>query len=244
MKHTPDDLTGRIKDVPFHKRKTLHSLAHATGIPRSTLHRYFKKGLIRRAKSTVKPHLTPAGIQKRYEYAKSFVEPDGRFNDMMNKVHIDEKWYYVMMTNRRCYLLPDEKMIERRCKHKCHIDKVMFGAALARPRQNPVTGEWWDGKVHLHPFVEYKAAQRNSVRRPAGTIETKTINVNKEQSRRWIVEYVVPAIVAQWPDWCPRDIQIQQDNATPHIQDNDDEFEHVVEFYRLPENGGWNITLC
>jgi hypothetical protein len=29
-----------------------------------------------------------------------------------------------------------------------------------------------------------------------------------------------------------------------HIQDNDDEFEHVVEFYHLPENGGWNITLC
>ena len=78
----------------------------------------------------------------------------------------------------------------------------MFGAALARPCQNPVTGEWWDDKVHLHPFVEFKAAQRNSVHRPAGAFETKTINVNKEQSRRLIVEYVVPAIVAQRLDWC------------------------------------------
>ena len=59
----------------------------------------------------------------------------------------------------------------------------MFGAALACPRQNPVTGEWWDSKVHLNPFVEFKAAQCNSIRHPAGTIGTKTINVNKEQSR-------------------------------------------------------------
>ena len=49
----------------------------------------------------MKPHLTPAGIQTRYEYEKAFVEPDGQFDDMMNKVHIDEKWFYVMMTNRR-----------------------------------------------------------------------------------------------------------------------------------------------
>ena len=87
-------------------------------------------------------------------------------------------------------------------QNKSHIAKVMFGAALARPRKNPVTGEWWDGKVHLHPFVEFKAEQHSSVHHPAGTIETKTITVNKEQSHRWIFEYVV-AIAAQWPDWCP-----------------------------------------
>ena len=130
----------------------------------------------------MKPHLTPAGIQKNYEYAKLFVEPDGQFNVMMNKVHIDEKWFYAMMTNWRCYLLPEKKMIERQCKHKSHIAEVMFGVALARPHQNPVTGEWWDGKVHLHPIIEFKAAQCISVHHPSGTIETKTINVNKEQS--------------------------------------------------------------
>ena len=116
---------------------------------------------------------------------------------MMNKVHIDEKWFYVMMTDWHCYLLPDKNLMERWCRHTSHIATVMFGAALARQHQNPVTGEWWDGKVHLHPFVEFKVAQCNSIRHQAGTIETKTINVNKEQFRRWIVEYVVPAILAQ-----------------------------------------------
>jgi hypothetical protein len=46
MKHALDDLKGRIRDVSFHKRKMLHSLSHATGIPHSTLHQYFKKGII------------------------------------------------------------------------------------------------------------------------------------------------------------------------------------------------------
>ena len=47
-----------------------------------------------------------------------------------------------MMVDRRFYLLPDEKMPERNVHHKTHIEKVMFGAALARPSQDPNTGEW------------------------------------------------------------------------------------------------------
>jgi hypothetical protein len=85
------------------------------------LYPYFKKSLIQYAKSTVRPHLTPAGTQKRYEYAKSFIERDGRLNNMMNKVHIDEKLLYVMMANRCYNLLSDKKMIEHWCKHKSHI---------------------------------------------------------------------------------------------------------------------------
>jgi hypothetical protein len=33
------------RDVPMHKRKTLSSLACASGIPKSTIIRYFKKGM-------------------------------------------------------------------------------------------------------------------------------------------------------------------------------------------------------
>jgi hypothetical protein len=76
----------------------------------------------------------------------------------------------------------DKKMIERRCKHKSHINKVIFGAYLACQRKNPVTGEWWDGKVHLHPSVEFKAAQHNSVHHPADTIETKIQSMSTKNS--------------------------------------------------------------
>ena len=39
------------------------------------------------------------------------------------------------MTDWCYYLLPDEKMIEFWCKHKSHIDKVIFAAALAFPHR-------------------------------------------------------------------------------------------------------------
>jgi hypothetical protein len=74
----------------------------------------------------------------------------------MEEVHVDEKWFFVDQIDEKFYLLPDEDT------HKRHIEKVMFGAAVAWPRQNSETGEWWDGKVHLHPFTKIEVAQRNS----------------------------------------------------------------------------------
>jgi hypothetical protein len=119
----------------------------------------------------------------------------------------------------------------------------MFGAAVARPRYNHHTRQWWDGKIHIHPFIKYAVAQRNSRNRPAGTIITKCISVKRDVYRDWICNHVVHAIVAQWPDGWPRDIDIQQDNAKPHIKAWDPFFKAVTDFYRRPENGGWNIKL-
>jgi hypothetical protein len=75
-------------------------------------------------------------MQKHVDFCKSHVEADGRFGDLMNKVHIDEKWYYHQQIDEKCYLMSDEEMPLRTCKHKPHIDKVMFRAAVARPRYN------------------------------------------------------------------------------------------------------------
>jgi hypothetical protein len=90
--------------------------------------------------------------------------------------------------------------------------------------------------------VEYKAAVRNSVHRPAGAIETKTIKVNRAVSHKFII-VIIHATVAQWPDWCKRNIEIQQDNATPHSDNNDLEIRAVMDFYALPVNGGWRFAL-
>ena len=65
-------------------------------------------------------------------------------------------------------------------KHKSHIIKMMCFCASVRPRQNPDSGEWWDGKLGMGFFVEYVAAKRSSANRPAGTIETKSINVDNK----------------------------------------------------------------
>jgi hypothetical protein len=69
------------------------------------------------------------------------------------------------------------------------------------------------------------------------------VSADKEQSRQWIDEFVIHAIVAQWPDWCPSKIEIQQDNETPHISKDDADIAADTEFYGRTENGKWDVTL-
>lgn len=243
LKYSADDLQNKIRNVPLKQRKTLRSLSHAAGIKHVTLYNYLRRGLIKRSTSSIKPTLTPANIQRRKDHCLSKVGADEHFSNLMEEVHVDEKWFFVDQIDEKFYLLPDEDTPYRSCKHKRHIEKVMFGAAVARPRQNSETGEWWDGKVHLHPFTKIEVAQRNSRNRPAGTLITKSVSVDRNAYRRWICDYVIHAIVAQWPDWEPKKVRLQQDNAKPHIFPWDPYLAQIREFYARPENGGWDISL-
>ena len=36
----------------------------------------------------------------------SHVDPDGRFNDLKEVIHVDEKWFFVAEIDKKCYLLP------------------------------------------------------------------------------------------------------------------------------------------
>ena len=120
----------------------------------------------------------------------------------------------------------------------------MFGASVARSRQNLATREWWDGRVHLSSFTRYEAAVRNSRHRPTGTLVTKTVSVDRKVYREWLCYDVVTAAIVQWPDRVPRHIKIQQDNAKPHIPIDNPTWLEVQAFYAQPENGGWQLELC
>ncbi|ETW04000.1 hypothetical protein H310_04405 [Aphanomyces invadans] len=55
------------------------------------------------------------------------------WHDMFDRVHIDEKWFFVTQVNRRYCLWHDEELRERKCQSKRHFTKVMRlqGYALA-----------------------------------------------------------------------------------------------------------------
>ena len=72
----------------------------------------------------------------------------------------------------------------------------MFLTAMARPRVDQQTGVWWDGKIGTWCFAEQVPAQRNSINRPAGTLETKTINVTWEVTVHYYINHLFPTIVA------------------------------------------------
>ncbi|ETI39004.1 hypothetical protein F443_15359 [Phytophthora nicotianae P1569] len=107
----------------------------------------------------------------------------------------------------------------------------MFLAAVARPRRDLATGAGFDGKLGIWPFVVEQAAIRSSAKRPAGTIETKSVNVSKVTYRQMLIEKLLPAITERWP-WAMDEsvkIDVQQDNATPHIPTDDWRFLEAVE---------------
>ncbi|KAJ0013448.1 hypothetical protein Pint_20864 [Pistacia integerrima] len=133
----------------------------------------------------------------------------------------------VTKQSEKYYLLPDEDEPLRTCKSKTFITKVMFLAAVTRPRFDESGNELFYGKIGIFPFINKEPARRSSKNRSAGTMETKTINsINKEIYRSYIIEKLLPAIRDKWPRIdAGSPIFIQQDNAKPHIGLDDEYFQ-------------------
>lgn len=224
-------LAGRICNVPLNKRKTIRSLAGALNMPKSSLHDQFKNGSLRRCTSALKPTLTAANKKERVLFALQHMHffQNGiiEFTNMYDVIHIDEKWFYLTEDNCRYYLELDEPEPHRQVKSKRFITKVMFLAAVARPRLDPVKNEFFDGKIGIWPFIKYEPAKRNSKNRCAGTEVASPVVVDKNEYRQMLINKVLPAIKSKWP--CNRverrrTIFLQQDNAKPHITPSDPVF--------------------
>lgn len=232
------NLYCKLKVLKLEERGDLRSISAGIGIPKSTLHRYVKNGILRVHTAALKPSLTDEHKKARLDFVLSFLHhrAEGhQFDDMHNHVHVDEKWFYLKKTKRRVYLVPDEQNPHISTQHKSHIPKLMFLCAVARPRVNPATGEWFDGRIGLWPFAKYVHAVRSSRNRPAGTLELKPYNVDHASYRDMMISHVIPAIKRVWPG--DRTVFVQQDNARSHIPPSDRAFADVA------AQDGWNIVL-
>ena len=63
---------------------------------------------------------------------------------MKNVVHIDEKWFYLTKVKRKYYLGNNVPDPHRTLRSKRFITKVMFLAAVARPRWNTAENRLFD----------------------------------------------------------------------------------------------------
>ncbi|XP_026378713.1 uncharacterized protein LOC113273165 [Papaver somniferum] len=148
---------------------------------------------------------------------------------MMNNEDLEEMEFSILFfmtkATENYYLHPEETEPYRTCQSKRYIKKVMFLAAVARPRFDEFGNEVFNGKIGIFPFVIKKAAKRTSKNRPAGTLEDKPIeSVNKDVTRACLIKKLLPAIREKWPNYNGETIYIQQDNAKPHIKVDDEEF--------------------
>lgn len=230
----------KIKEIPLNRRGTIRSLSFAINIPKSTVFRIFKEGRhLRRISSIVRPLLTEGNKRTRLEFCLSKIKPNRRFEDMYDYVHIDEKWFYLSQVKRSYYLMLDEAEPKRYCKSKRFITKVMFMAAVARPRYDSARKQYFNGKIGLWPFVYKEPAKRTSKNRGRGTMVTKNIeSINAAECKKMIIDNLLPAIRSKFPKaHKAKTIYVQQDNAKPHCCNNDAEL--LVEGSR----DGWCIKF-
>lgn len=244
-----EDIARAVEEIPFDQRRSIREMAKELGVSKSSLGRLIKqkdddgKHVIGRHSNSLLPLLLPEHKVARVFYAYSKLSREtGLYYAYDQDVHIDEKWFYITPHAYKCYISSNERETNtvpvRRVVHKSHIDKVMFLCATARPRFDETGVCIFDGKIGIWPIVERVPARRASRARPAGTLVTKTLNVNKELYREYLLEKVIPAIKAKFPRG-NKSVTIQQDGAKSHIAENDREFLQALERVK----GTWNISL-
>ena len=225
-KWDPLDIQQRTRGVPLSDRMNVEVLSEQIGVPKSSLHRLLQRGTLYKHTACLKPKLTAANIAWRYGHARSKVVgyEHGmrrmRISDMMDEIHIDEKWFYLLKENQRYILAPGEKLPHLTVQSKNKLPKVMFLSAIARPRYLPHEKKWFDGKIGMWPIGYYEPAKRASKNRPAGTLEFKSVIVDRDEYRTLLTTEVFPAILKKWPRnvWEGNPIYIQQDGAPAHLK--------------------------
>jgi hypothetical protein len=227
-----DAMTQAVESIPREDRSTIRDLSGALGVSVGQAHHWIRnERIIFPHSSPVLPYLTEPAKLIRLMYAAERIEAmeDGtyKYKGAFDEIHVDEKWFFITPITQRLYLSEREareSLPKRRVKHKSHILKVMFLAAVARPRFNDAGECVFDGKLGFWPVVAQVQAQRNSVNRPAGTWETKSVNMTKEVYTDFICNKLIPNVLAKFPrDRSVREqtIAIQQDNPPTHMGRND-----------------------
>ncbi|XP_074270968.1 uncharacterized protein LOC141594880 [Silene latifolia] len=216
-----------------------------TGVSVGTVHSWVCAGLLKPHSSPLHPQLTDANKVQRMKHAlkyllveqvvQDFIDLNGipmtkiKFAETSNVIHMDGKWFYITYDGHKFYMVEGEELPHRSCQSKWYITKVMFMCAVSRPIYSETGELLFDGKIGMFPFTKQQPAERASRNRPSGTLETQPIDsITKQVTRQCIIKQVIPGIKSKWPEGASKHIFIQQDNARPHIKNNDPEFMAVA----------------
>jgi hypothetical protein len=131
-------LKEKLKSLPLRSRRTSRDSAAALGISQGLFLYLIKKYKIFRAATlAAKATLTEKHRTTRVSFLKEqfCTNSPSYFDPQFQTIHIDEKWFQKKETRLRAYLADDEAAVAETVQHKAHIEKVMFLAAVARPRR-------------------------------------------------------------------------------------------------------------
>ncbi|XP_057545870.1 uncharacterized protein LOC130824869 [Amaranthus tricolor] len=179
----------------------------------------------RKHTNAIKPLLTDTNKNNRLFFCISSCIYDEqtygfKFSDMSNIVHIDEKLFYLTRTQQMYYLTPREPEPHGEIQSKRFVPKIMFMCAVAKSMYSSEGELIFDGKIGTFPFTAQVLAQRRSKNRNRGEQENSIYNKDTHK-----------------PEGASKIIYNQQDNAKPHILDNDPIFREAA------NQDGFNIHL-
>lgn len=115
----------------------------------ATVNRMAHKLGFRHVQIRLRPELNAVAMEKRLAWANALLE-DGEqpYSEAdVVYIHVDEKWFFTTLRNRRFWVAPGEKTPSIAVASKSHITKVMFLGAVARP----VQAHGFDGRIGLYP---------------------------------------------------------------------------------------------
>ncbi|CAM9889836.1 unnamed protein product, partial [Heterosigma akashiwo] len=244
---TPE-FKAKFTAVPKNKRRTYRQAEKNTGVNRGQIARMTKKGEVKSKSSYSRPKLSrwheylrmKFCFRRLYGGGRSHLQRGGvQFLAGWNVFHVDEKWFNQKQKKTRALCLKDEPAESRSVIHKNHIPKVMFLSCTTQPAPHPRRrGKYLRGQIAMHAFTAMTAAKVSSHRQPAGTLELKPINVNKDVYLEAMINQILPSIKEHWLKMGKKQtdrLYIQEDNASPHKLRKDPRWVEAVR--------GWNIRL-
>jgi hypothetical protein len=97
--------------------------------------------------------------------------------------------------------------------------KDKFLCAIARPRYNNTTRQWFDGLIGIYPIGELDMYKRRSANHERGDLKWTNFVMNREEYQRMMINLVLPDIKKKMP--INNNIVVQQDGAKAHLPVND-----------------------
>lgn len=136
-----------------------------------------------------------------------------------NWVDVDEKWFYTMALRLLLKLPPGVATPKRYIRHKSHVPKTMFLAALGRPCFDEDGTCTWDGKVGIFRVTKTRPAERNkyvgpNAGRRVGDEIVEDASLTADKYVEMLTKQVFPAIRKAYAG--EEMVTVQHDGAPGH----------------------------
>jgi len=213
MKNVIREFNG---DITYRKMETeMNKIGN--NICFQTLNKYSNQIGIKSVNFYSKPKLTQINQIERLKFVLSQIDAQDKnnliFKDHQQRVHLDEKWFYLERLRKSIKLIPNEENDIKfdTLQSKGNRTKLMFSVAISEP------SETCNGLISIIPIANTENTKRSSINRPAGTpiLVAQSIDHKVFYDIQVRKDGTIDNILKKYGE--NQNIIVQIDNAPPHV---------------------------